>query len=162
MFMIKKILCGIVLFSVFILCGCGKREELPDKLTVIKERGHLIVGVKYDTKPFGFVIFLRPRQAHKTHYYNIYISYEKDLDNMFSYIWNDCWFWFFKWKRNFCLFFTVWKTILFIYFSRFNTLFPSFLFFPYKTKKRKKISKTDCNYNDFYLHCVYSIYVCGT
>ena len=55
MFMIKKILCGIVLFSVFILCGCGKKEELPDKLTVIKERGHLIVGVKYDTKPFGFV-----------------------------------------------------------------------------------------------------------
>ena len=54
--MIKKVLLGFMMFSVFLLCGCGKKEEQqPDKLAQIKERGHLIVGVKYDTKPFGFV-----------------------------------------------------------------------------------------------------------
>ena len=53
--MLKKILLSFMLLSVFILCGCEKQEEQTDKLAEIKARGHLIVGVKYDTKPFGFV-----------------------------------------------------------------------------------------------------------
>ena len=54
--MIKRIFLSFLLCTVFLLCGCSKKEEQqPDKLSAIKERGHLIVGVKYDTKPFGFV-----------------------------------------------------------------------------------------------------------
>ena len=40
----------------FLLSGCGKKEEpIVEDLDVIKERGKLIVGVRDDTKPFGFV-----------------------------------------------------------------------------------------------------------
>lgn len=53
--MIKKILLTLVFVSILSICGCNKKEETPDRLALIKERGHLIVGVKYDTKPFGFV-----------------------------------------------------------------------------------------------------------
>lgn len=53
--MLKKILLSFMLFSVFILSGCEKQEVVPDRLSMIKERGDLIVGVKYDTKPFGYI-----------------------------------------------------------------------------------------------------------
>lgn len=55
-FMIKKVLLCLMMMSVFVLAGCGKKEEpKKDLLSVIKQRGELIVGVKYDSKPFGFV-----------------------------------------------------------------------------------------------------------
>ena len=55
--MLKKILIIFVLISMVILTGCGKkRDEAPrDLLDTIKARGKIIVGVKTDTKPFGFL-----------------------------------------------------------------------------------------------------------
>lgn len=54
--MFKKIICLLLLIMV-LCCGCGKKkEEAPkDLLDTIKERGKVIVGVKTDTKPFGFL-----------------------------------------------------------------------------------------------------------
>ncbi len=53
--MIKKF-CYILLLMVFILCGCAKKEVVVnDQLSLIKEKDVLIVGVKVDTPPFGFV-----------------------------------------------------------------------------------------------------------
>lgn len=43
------------MLSVFVLTGCSKKEEKTDTLTAIKKRGELIVGVKHDSKPFGYV-----------------------------------------------------------------------------------------------------------
>ena len=42
----------ILVFCVF-LCGCIKKEKTS--LEEIKDRGKLIVGVKFDAKPFGFI-----------------------------------------------------------------------------------------------------------
>ena len=42
----------ILIFSVF-SCGCNQKEKTS--LDTIKERGNLIVGVKFDAKPFGFI-----------------------------------------------------------------------------------------------------------
>ncbi len=55
--MIKKILTTLMIASVFVLCGCKKSEqdETKSQLSEIKKRGELIVGVKFDSKPFGFV-----------------------------------------------------------------------------------------------------------
>ena len=47
-----------MMLSVFVLTGCSRHNEASednDTLTQIKKRGELIVGVKYDSKPFGFV-----------------------------------------------------------------------------------------------------------
>ena len=53
--MIKKILSAL-LFITIVCCGCGKKEPvLQDDLSKIKERGQLIVGVKVDTPPFGYL-----------------------------------------------------------------------------------------------------------
>ena len=53
--MIKKN-CYILLLMIFILCGCAKKEVVVnDQLSLIKEKDVLIVGVKVDTPPFGFV-----------------------------------------------------------------------------------------------------------
>jgi putative glutamine transport system substrate-binding protein len=38
----------------FVLTGCTKKPK-KDLLTIVKARGKIIAGVKYDTKPFGFV-----------------------------------------------------------------------------------------------------------
>ncbi len=38
----------------FIFCGCIKKKEIKDDLTLIKEKGYLTVGVKTDSAPFGF------------------------------------------------------------------------------------------------------------
>lgn len=49
------------LVFIFILCvfvfvtGCSKKEDNTDTLDKILQRGKLIVGVKYDTKPFGYI-----------------------------------------------------------------------------------------------------------
>jgi len=49
------------LFTILTLCftlcfaGCAKKEDNTDTLSKILKRGKLIVGVKYDTKPFGYL-----------------------------------------------------------------------------------------------------------
>lgn len=53
--MLKKIILGLMMFSVVFLTGCSKKQEKSDLLTSIKKRGELVVGVKYDSKPFGYV-----------------------------------------------------------------------------------------------------------
>ena len=53
--MIKKILSILVLMMLFIVSGCEQKKEDKDLMSSIKQRGELIVGVKYDSKPFGFV-----------------------------------------------------------------------------------------------------------
>ena len=53
--MIKKIFSCLILLSLFLTSGCSKEEKDNDLLTQIKDRGRLIVGVKYDSRPFGYV-----------------------------------------------------------------------------------------------------------
>lgn len=52
--MFRKLL--VFLFALMLLTsGCGKKEQpLPDDLQTIKTRDKLIVGVRDDTKPFGY------------------------------------------------------------------------------------------------------------
>jgi putative glutamine transport system substrate-binding protein len=44
---------GLLIMAV-VLSGCGKKPK-KDLYSVIKSRGKLIVGVKYDAKPFGYI-----------------------------------------------------------------------------------------------------------
>lgn len=44
----------LILTLCLLLCGCGKKEEPKDILSVITERGELVVGVREDTPPFGY------------------------------------------------------------------------------------------------------------
>ena len=53
--MIRKILAILILTMAIFFTGCEKKDEKKDLLATIKDRGELIVGVKYDSKPFGFV-----------------------------------------------------------------------------------------------------------
>ena len=54
-FMLKKVLSALLLTTLF-CCGCGKKEpELIDTLSIINQRDKIIVGVKTDTPPFGFL-----------------------------------------------------------------------------------------------------------
>lgn len=50
----KNKLLTIVLCFTFIFAGCTKNNDNVDTLSKIQQRGRLIVGVKYDTKPFGY------------------------------------------------------------------------------------------------------------
>ena len=51
----KKYIALTLIFLVsFFLFGCAKKEEKPDDLKIIKDRGYIIVGVKNDSPPFGF------------------------------------------------------------------------------------------------------------
>lgn len=52
--MIKKLSCLLLLLSL-ICCGCTKKETSIDTLSIISQRNELIVGVKTDTPPFGFL-----------------------------------------------------------------------------------------------------------
>ena len=53
--MFKKLFSAL-LFITVICCGCGKKEPvMQDDLLKIKERDQLIVGVKVDTPPFGYL-----------------------------------------------------------------------------------------------------------
>lgn len=53
--MIKKF-CSVLLLTWILLCGCGKKEEvINDTLTAIKQKDILVVGVKTDTPPFGYL-----------------------------------------------------------------------------------------------------------
>lgn len=51
----KKIFLAICAISIFALCGCGKKEQDQDLLQQIKLRDRLVVGVKSDSKPFGYI-----------------------------------------------------------------------------------------------------------
>lgn len=51
----KKILVILVLCLVFLTTACNKKDDNLDTLSKIKQRGKIIVGVKYDTKPFGYI-----------------------------------------------------------------------------------------------------------
>ena len=50
----KKLFLILIICVSFLACGCTTK---PAKTTVdkIKERGYIIAGVKYDSKPFGYV-----------------------------------------------------------------------------------------------------------
>lgn len=50
--MLKKLICTLLLLTVFV-CGCGKSKPKND-LENITQRGKIIVGVRDDTKPFGY------------------------------------------------------------------------------------------------------------
>ena len=50
--MLRKIFC-ILLLMCFIFCGCGTKKHANDFKT-IKKRGRIIVGVRSDTRPFGY------------------------------------------------------------------------------------------------------------
>lgn len=52
----KKYLSVLIsLFVLFFMSGCAQKTESQDTLSKILKRGKLIVGVKYDTKPFGYL-----------------------------------------------------------------------------------------------------------
>lgn len=53
--MYKKIVLVLV-FMVFILCGCAKpqKEPIVNTLDDIIKRGEIVIGVKTDAYPFGF------------------------------------------------------------------------------------------------------------
>jgi putative glutamine transport system substrate-binding protein len=51
----KVFLILILILSVINVTGCGKKESNVNLLKKIEQRGKLIVGIKYDAKPFGFV-----------------------------------------------------------------------------------------------------------
>jgi len=44
---------GLLILATLVV-GCGEKER-QDLLKVVKSRGKIIVGVKYDAKPFGFI-----------------------------------------------------------------------------------------------------------
>lgn len=50
----KKLILFLLL-TTFLLSGCSSEEKNKDLLTKVNERQKIIVGVKYDTKPFGFL-----------------------------------------------------------------------------------------------------------
>ena len=50
----KKFLVILVLISCVFLCGCNKKSE-KSTMEEIKDRGYIIVGTKFDTKPFGYI-----------------------------------------------------------------------------------------------------------
>lgn len=50
----NKLLAIITLCFIIFVSGCTKKENNADALSKIMQRGKIIVGVKYDTKPFGY------------------------------------------------------------------------------------------------------------
>lgn len=50
--MFKKLLCTLLFLCIF-LCGCSIGKSRDD-YDIIKKRGRIIVGVRSDTKPFGY------------------------------------------------------------------------------------------------------------
>lgn len=51
----KKILTVLMLCTALFVSACSKKDDNLDTLGKIKQRGKIIVGVKYDTKPFGYI-----------------------------------------------------------------------------------------------------------
>lgn len=52
--MYKKIICTLLLMTTF-LCGCTPKDKTPGTLNAVLKRKKLIVGVRTDSKPFGFI-----------------------------------------------------------------------------------------------------------
>lgn len=50
----KKLLLLFLMFFAILFTGCEKKEK-TDALDKIYQRGKIVVGVKYDTKPFGYI-----------------------------------------------------------------------------------------------------------
>lgn len=51
----NKLLSVLTLCFVILITGCTKKHDNTDTLDKILQRGKIIVGVKYDTKPFGYM-----------------------------------------------------------------------------------------------------------
>lgn len=51
----KKILSILALAFVIFVTGCNRKSDNVDTLDAIMQRGKIIVGVKYDAKPFGYL-----------------------------------------------------------------------------------------------------------
>lgn len=51
----NKLITILVMCFVIFFTGCAKKEANVDTLDTILQRGKMIVGVKYDTKPFGYM-----------------------------------------------------------------------------------------------------------
>lgn len=51
----KKLLVVITLCFAIFISGCIKKEDNISTLDKILQRGKMVVGVKYDTKPFGYL-----------------------------------------------------------------------------------------------------------
>ena len=49
----KKLLL-LLIFSIFILCGCGKKQPVEDDLSRIMKQDKITIGVRADTQPFGY------------------------------------------------------------------------------------------------------------
>jgi putative glutamine transport system substrate-binding protein len=53
---IKSVLTAISIISIcFALSACGAKKQEKDLLEIVKEKGKITAGVKYDSKPFGFI-----------------------------------------------------------------------------------------------------------
>ncbi len=50
----KKLILALLLFIIFFLTGCSKKETISQVDKII-QRDNLIVGVKTDSKPFGYI-----------------------------------------------------------------------------------------------------------
>ena len=70
--MYKKIIL-LLIFTIFIFCGCSKPQKEPvvNTLDDITKRGEVIIGIKTDTYPFGF----KDKNGK-------YTGYDIDLANM--------------------------------------------------------------------------------
>lgn len=51
----NKLLSIIALCFILVMSGCTKKADNTDTLDKILQRGKIIVGTKYDTKPFGYM-----------------------------------------------------------------------------------------------------------
>lgn len=51
----NKLLSILVLCFVILITGCTRKTDNIDTLTKIQQRGKIIVGVKFDAKPFGYM-----------------------------------------------------------------------------------------------------------
>lgn len=51
----KKLIALSLLCLIFLVSGCSKKDDKTDTLDKIIQRDKIIVGVKYDTKPFGYI-----------------------------------------------------------------------------------------------------------
>lgn len=51
----KKLLSALIICFCFLLTGCVNKQDNLSALEKIQQRDKIIVGVKYDTKPFGYL-----------------------------------------------------------------------------------------------------------
>lgn len=51
----NKLLSVLVMCLIVFLTGCASKDDNQTTLDKISQRGKIIVGIKYDTKPFGYI-----------------------------------------------------------------------------------------------------------